>query len=290
MGVERIKYYGPEDLTYSSYLKDSEEFAKNFNMKLEELNLDDLIEIYNVLKYLSKTSFRINECIDFKNTANKLIRTYIFKKDFKQLGMEYKTLYVSYKEDFWEIIVNYRLTDKISETELVSFINDNEVFILDLLKQKVIVDKFSGIIKPILLNEPKYFEFFITKYTSINDVDYVFPKNISDVEINGWADKYCDSTDANPNYLQQIVEWSTKQNKKINDQVRLKAKKVRDNQMEENFDLSTGFNTYYDIRFVPNLAEHIKMETIDSTHLKIYFDKTWLDDETDTAVKDSIKL
>ena len=282
MDTHRIKYYDPGDMTYNMYLHESEQYMEAFNYDRSTRKLIDVIEMHNVLKYLSAADIEINDKVDsFKKVAKGIIGSYVSRKDLNALSAEYAELYILYKEDFWEIFVDYQLIKKTTVPQFQDFIEKNNVFIVVLLQQKAICDKYRVPLKILLLREPKYFELFLSKYDSAGGRDYDFPPNFSDDEINDWARRYCEWEDANPNYLLQLSLWSSHHQKKIDDRIILKAKRAREVQLNKYFDGKGGFSWSLEVGFIPDIPTGFKFESTNGRNFKVNFDKTWLDQERD---------
>lgn len=282
MDTHRIKYYGPGDMTYNMYLHESEQYMEAFNYDRSTRKLIDVIEMHNVLKYLSAADIVINDKVDsFKKVAKRIIGSYVSRKDLDALSAEYEELYILYKEDFWEIFVDYQLIKKTTVPQFQDFIEKNNVFIVVLLQQKAICDKYRVPLKVLLLKEPKCFELFLSKYDSAGERDYEFPPNFSNEEINDWARRYCEWEDANPNYLLQLSLWSSHHEKKIDDRIILKAKRAREKQMNKYFDKSSGFSWGLEVEFKPDIPTGFRFEAKSETDFKVSFDKNWLIEERD---------
>ena len=280
--THRIRYYGPDDMTYNMHLHKSEQYVEAFDYDIENQTLLDVIEMHNVLKYLPATTIANDDEVDtFKKAAKGIIGSYVSRKELDGLSTEYEALYNHYKEDFWEIFVDYQLIKKTTVPQFQDFIERNNVYIVLLLQEKAICDKYHVPLKKILLKEPKNFELFLSKYDSDSARDYEFPHNISNDEINDWARRYCEWEDANPNYLLQLSLWSSHHQKKIDDRIILKAKRAREVQLNKYFDGKGGFSWSLEVGFVPDIPTGFRFESTNGTGFKVNFDKTWLDEERD---------
>lgn len=280
MSEDKIKFYKEYTLNEGYYSQDIIKYIQNFDDTNFELQLDNIIELYNVSKYLNLDTSKANDdntITSFKQKSHQILGNYFSNISLSEIVYEYKDLYSLYLDDFWTIFVDYKLIKKTSVSEMESFIKANDVPIIYLLNKKNICDKYNSIIKVSLLNNPKYFELFITKYDSVSKVDYHLPNNISDSEINTWARRYCELETANTNYLLKLGNWSNKNEKKIDDIILVKAKKAYKDITNTMFNNKNSPFWTIEIGFksdIKNICE------ISSSH-QIFFNKDWLDKEQD---------
>ena len=75
----RIKYYPPNDLCHYYYIKNISNFISNtFDKEKTYSDINDIMELYNVIKYIDDKSITFpsdikNSLSDFKQIANKKI-------------------------------------------------------------------------------------------------------------------------------------------------------------------------------------------------------------------------
>ncbi|MBC1211017.1 hypothetical protein HB815_08745 [Listeria booriae] len=279
----RIKYFEGNDWADNFYLASITDFMKEFDFGNQLHSLGDIIELYNVLKYLSLPYFENNstyEIDNLKKEARKTIGYYFSDKRLVDLTEEYNILYRLYIEDFWEIFVDFNLVKKTTVPDLDDFINQNDINIYYLLKQERICDKYSSIIKSHLLKSPSYFEWFIKKYDSDSASDYYFPAKFSNQEINDWARRYCELEEANANYLFQLSNWSAQHEYKINDPIILKAKQAYEKFITQSFEGGAGLSWAIRVSFKKDLKNIFEYkEPDDKLDFEVYFNKNWFDEE-----------
>lgn len=277
-----IKFYGPNDLATSFELNKVQKYISEFDTTKSDYTLDNIVEIHNILKYLKLSLIdNDNTMTTFQSVAKKCIGSYFAGKELKDLNEDYKSLYNLYKEDFWEVFVDYKFIKKTSVIQLQKFVEENQVSFGSLLCQKSICDKYNVMLKTMLLKEPRNFELFLRKYDSVSGGKYEFPKGFTDSEISNWARRYCELPDANTNYLKQLSLWSTKQEYKIEDKVLLKAKRASEQIMSSCFEVGKGFSWGIGVTITPDVPEAVAFESSDERLFQVYFDKNWLDNEQD---------
>ncbi|MDN5371739.1 MAG: hypothetical protein PWR19_785 [Carnobacterium sp.] len=277
-----IKFYGPNDLATSFELNKVQKYISEFDTTKSDYTLDNIVEIHNVLKYLKLSLIDNDDAMTtFQSVAKKCIGSYFAGKELKDLNEDYKNLYNLYKEDFWEVFVDYKFIKKTSVMQLQKFVEENQVSFGSLLCQKSICDKYNVMLKTMLLKEPRNFELFLRKYDSVSGEKYEFPKGFTNSEISNWARRYCELPDANTNYLKQLSLWSSKQEYKIEDKVLLKAKRASEQITSSYFKVGTGFSWGIGVTIKPDVPEGIAFESSDERLFQVYFDKNWLDDEQD---------
>lgn len=205
-------YYHDQINDYIEAFKEDEPF-QDFNK---------VMELHNV--YLIVRNLFIEEWNLFENKARGFLGKYFSGFSLLELNDSYKDIHSMYNLDFWDAIINYQLIKKTSVCDFKLFIEQNNVPVNNIVCFKILVNKYSSVIKKILLSNPINFEIAIDKYNAVGKNSVYLPKITGD-EFNNWAKRYCEYSTANIFYLEQIVQWSHKHDMKIKDKIKIMAKK-----------------------------------------------------------------
>lgn len=153
---------------------------------------------------------------------------------------EYDDLNFQYNSDFWKLFVSQKVINNTSFEKFEEFVTEKDVPVYLLLKEINICQKYQTFIKELLLSNPKKFELLVNKYDSVENPNFYLPNNISQEEINEWAEKYCDLKDEELKHLEKISKWSLHHEVKLDSTVKLKAKKAHEDMIEEIFKDNKG--------------------------------------------------
>ncbi len=225
---DRIRFFGLNDgKTYTSFRK-VVDFIHDFDSEKKDFTLSEIVEIYNVSKFWEilaeeeKVKFNKN----FDTIAESRINCYFNMNQLSELDFEYKELNRLYQRDFWKMFLKYKVEKRTATTQLQAFISVNNIDVKNLMNQKSNCDAYNGIVKMLLLEEPRHVELLLEKYNSCSIVDYEFPNNFTDAEMDSWVTRYCGLSDAKEEYLIQIAKWSESYNQKFDKLTRANAIKA----------------------------------------------------------------
>lgn len=267
--MERVKFYGLSDLSTSSHFERIKNIIETFG-EVEVNNLLDVLEIYNVLKFLkhkvypsSLTEEDVKKAVITINKSlsiffNKLSRDdilqsfeYFFspeemegnvikKSERTELDKYSQSLFI---DDFLECFEKYKLNEKISEDDFDWCIQNYSIPISHFLKSQYYMNEFSLIIKKCFLKNPSNFELLLSNYTSDRSV-YFIPSNITKDEMYKFCELYIGYEFANLNYT-RLIGNGIKGLKElsIDSKLQLKARKRSEEIEEELFsEESTSIN------------------------------------------------
>lgn len=274
-----MKYYGINDFStryYHSYVID---FIKNYeNIKLVSIN--DYLLLYNVMNYAYEVELNINKekLVEFLDFAKKKLGEYFGRLRISNNTFNYNDIDNQYKYDFWECCSNYNNLNKVSAKIFKDFLIDNDVSIYSILENKRIVTRYNNVIKEILLENPVYFEFFINYY-SHKQTSIHLPNNLTEEEVEKWANTYLASLNSNLNYLEKLSMWSKHHAFKLNDQLVLKAKRTYKNKTETVFKNEANSQFIIQVKLIEKLDAIIKFQ-LDSANHTVLINKNLLLDHT----------
>lgn len=281
--MERIKFYNIEDMSSGHYLKLVEGYIKDASIEDKELNINDVIELYNIFRYCEEFKLEIEEddLTQFINKIPKTIGKFFSKFSFVKEKFDYEEIEKIYKEDFWEIFIKYGIIRKISIAEFESFLKTRKLWIYEILKYEQMCDKYELPIKTHLLSNPNHFEFFLTKHNE-EETGIYLPNNFTYEEINNWARRYCELESPNVNFLEQIANWSDSHHPcKLDKKIILKAKKTAEEIINKHIESANG--SFWQISVILDYNSYDSVDfQIEGMNSKISFGRGWLEDNIDT--------
>ena len=126
--MERIKFYSINDMVTGENLIRIKEIVDNFDESKQNYNINEIIEFYNITKYVDTEcykNYKLNwsEC-DVSKIKN-VIKTYkgliaryiksISNENIIEKYIEIQDDYYGYREDFFELLEKYKVYENISE-------------------------------------------------------------------------------------------------------------------------------------------------------------------------------
>lgn len=283
---ERVKYYSSIDMLFGFNL------AKVENMQIpayEAININDAIEFYEISRYLDQ-GVRLKTWSDeaFQEyQARSAILVGLTKRFFKQIDdgniIElYRQIDIEYLSVFWMLFDNCNLYNRISSSTFEALINGERISPHDMFLYKNIVRKYGMVLRNYILENAH----FITIILHVYEQDHTpgdklhLPDELSGEDIGHYIESYVDGDRPNANHLRTIVEMRCSKRFPITDEIRLKAKRRLEKELEE---LSkTGVNISHGIRLSFNLEQtDVVLTTNEAEEHAISYSVQWLLDTLD---------
>ena len=256
----------------------------NMNAIEDELDCTEVINFYNVLKYISIERFAnyIEEKtgIDIKMYERKIkqkIGMFIGKNKINFINI-YNEIDFTLAEDFLEIIEKYGIYNEISENDFKEFMDKEHMHVYIVLKFKKLVEYYDNVIKDKILSNLNNTETIISKY--LNNNRLYLPASLTNEEVLKLMDKYIASNEANINVLRKIVTFPTGTGLNIPDKIKLHAKRKMKDEEEKIFSNGTGVESGISISY-PTDQEEAVLVSMDNRIVDIKVSRKWLEENLD---------
>ncbi|MBM7586009.1 thiol-disulfide isomerase/thioredoxin [Bacillus pakistanensis] len=278
-----IKFYSEYDMACGWELEKIIEKINNESIELE-WGITDLIDFYNVLKYINIERFSdhiIQETsIDLKTYEKKIkqkigIFVGCHKKVFINL---YDEVAFDATDDFFEVLESYKLYKEIEINNFRRFLEKENVHIYTVLKFKILTDYFNEAVKDVLLSDPRNAETILSKY--LKEDDLYLPPSLSETDTLSLIDKYIDSPLVNLNELRKIINFPTNKGLSITDKIKLHAKRKAEEEEERIFNNETGIKSGVMISYPKDQDEAILFTMGDRT-ADIKVSRNWIEENLD---------
>lgn len=287
----RVKYYSTNDLSAGFYLKRIEDIICNFVVEKKRVDINEIIELYNIQKFFHNriysihwTKQQLNDYSEIVSDFSKVIGKFFSGINIDTIESMFDTIYYDYRNDFWKLIEKYKVYDKISVEQFRKIILNKHFILNDVLKCKNIVKKFSGEIITYMEKNPFCAEIILSYYLEKHDRNIeslYFPVELSNEKKTLILDKYIASNSSNINYLKLIFESNSTNNLRLPDRLKLKAKRKYDEEIEALFKEGTGFEYGAKVSFSNKIDEEFKFETDDNRILSVLYSAKWIKENLD---------
>lgn len=225
--MERVKFYSSSDMSIGYHFDRLKELIESCE-KLELNNFLDILESYNVLKFISNKIYpmnlpdkyikevkgRFNSKINqfFKEISKEDISEifrYLFFSDDSDISKKLKNDSIDeysntlFRGDFLECFEQYKLDEKVSEDDLREYIEEYEIPIWYFIETQYFITKYPDLMKYIFLERASNFELLLSNYTEGNTKRFI-PTNITKDEMYKFCEQYIEYKFANLNYIRLI--------------------------------------------------------------------------------------
>ena len=164
------------------------------------------------------------------------------------------------------------MNKRISKSNFSSILSNESHLIHEILKHKALVSHYGAEIKSFLLTYSQSAEILLSIYEVEDDfrrIQKFIPKSLTIEDKENIVSSYLDSKDVNLNYIGLIQNIRNRNDFKISDKTRLKAKRLHKSETEKFFTENGGMKYGVAISF-PENASKIKDGSVDENFIAHY--------------------
>lgn len=276
--MERIKYFGADDLSVGWYLEKINSRLNILRQK-DNQNINDVLELYNCNIYLNKFP---NYCFQKENRkllekTNSIIGRYFSKINNKNIIQEVEYMNRIYSSDFMFLLNKFKTYKKINEGKFVFLLSKKLISLRKVCEFKEIVANFSRVLY-------KYMKEDINSSEIIIDIKLgvfkgILPKEITHEIANNLILNYITSEKVSYNYLLKIIDSVSYEGFEIDVKNKQKAKEKIEDINEQIFEKKQAIKFQYSIEF-SDINEIMKFDN-QGNNLHLYFDEKYLKSNLD---------
>ena len=273
--LNKVVFYSKEDMAGGIQLKKGEDILRNPS-KSNYTNINDILELYNIKKYIDNGLYLIGwtqeDITNFKQKAteySKVIGQFMSIVNDSNVVQFYDDTFREYINSFWELVNNQSVFKRISKANFSTILSKEPHLIYKILTHNKLVDYYDSEIKTFLLTYSQSAEILLSTYEAQDDFNKnqkFIPKSLTIEDKENIISNYLDSNDVNLNYIELIQNARNRNDFKISDKTRLKAKRLHQSETEKFFSEKVGMKYGVSISF-PENATKIKDINIDDNNI-----------------------
>ncbi len=215
----KYKFYKEDIINIDDFISEMVELLNK--IKMEKYDINDIIEIYERSEALIYNKDKLENRIfkEYNDSTVKIITAY----DTSEIENDMQILEYTYINSFFEMIQKYNLYINIKGEVFKKILAKKNITYI--LRYPKIVEYFEKIITDYLLIFEDTVKILLEQYVLESPritVKYI-PNNVIE-KSNEIFEKYIESENVNPNYLERIVNLRGNNILKVNNKVKLKAK------------------------------------------------------------------
>ena len=285
----RIKYYSNSDLSTGWNLKKIKEVIENYDEAKENYEINDIIEFYNITQFIDNKIY-LNNWDDtyvenLKNTNKKIkasIGKYCSKINNRNVYKTFEDVERNYKEDFFKIIEEYKIYNRINQREFNRLIYNTNYLEIS-IKNKKIAKYYSNTLRRKFLKYSDSAIILLNKYVleKNNSIELYIPEELTIEEKESIFIKYIRCKNANINYLRVIL--NIRSNPKqliISDKTKLLAKKRIDRETKSIFSKNEGIGVSTLVSFKDGVKDTFTSR-IKGLEIECEYDLNWIKENKD---------
>ena len=276
--LNRVVFFSKEDMAGGSQLKKGEPILRN-PTKSNYTDINDILELFNIKKYIDNelylrdwTQDDIENFIQKSTEYGKVVGQFMSSIDDSNFIDFYEKTLRGYVNSFWELVNNQCAFKRISNTNFNIILSKDPHVIHSILTHKNVVEHFNVELKNFLLTYSQSAEILLSIYEVQDDsrkYQTFVPKSLSIEDKESIISNYLDSKDLNYNYIGLIQNARNRNDFKISDKTRLKAKRLHISETEKFFAEKGGMKYGVSISF-PENSTKVKEGFIDDNFVANY--------------------
>jgi hypothetical protein len=276
--LNKVVFYSKEDMAGGHQLQKGEHVLRS-NIKSNYTDINDIFELYNIKKYIDNElylkSWTNDDIANFKQKAaefGKVIGQFMATINDSNVENLYENTLQNYVHSFWELVNNQSVYKRISKSIFSNILSNEPHIIHEILTHKNIVDHYDKEIRLFLLTYSQSAEILLSVYEVKDDFQKnqkFIPKSLSVDDKETILSNYLDSNDVNYNYIGLIQNVRNRNDFKVSDKTRLKAKRLHKSETEKFFAENNGMKYGVSVSF-PEKTSKVKDGVIDENFIINY--------------------
>ena len=229
---KRVKYYNVNDLSIGSNLAKAEEKILSYDEERIYEDINDILELYNInLLFETKIKLEIwsdDYYKDLYKTVKKfksIIGVYCSEINYLKINNFYPEIIRLYQDTFWKMFVQYKLYTNLTQQEFACILKEHKIPIELILLENKIVKKYNNEINDYMQNSIETAEFLIRYHLMRKKKKFYLPSSLTPNDKITIIEKYIDSEEPHPNYLELLCKARYKKEFPISKEVRYSAQK-----------------------------------------------------------------
>lgn len=290
MDKERVKFYSRSDYFYSYMLSKALEKIRAYDNERDDYSLDDIIEFYNIVKYIDDAqSIVVNE------NDKKLLGDSTKKALLKTIGVFFSKINNSnisslridsiheFAEDYLDLFEKFKLYNRIGHEEFFTSLHKLKIHDSYIYQYKQLVHTYNKYLRERLLKDDESFELLLRKFLSTDLKKEIFlPSSLNKNDKEEITINYIKSEHAHINVLEIIISLPIFEDFSISDDTRVLAKDRYDELAKKLFDdkKDVGLKTDLIVKFSDEIKEEFKFENT-LKRLSLTISKDWISKNLD---------
>lgn len=276
--LNKVVFHSKEDMAGGYNLQQGEHILRA-DTKSNYTDINEVLELYNLKKYIDNDlylkSWTQDDIRNFKQKVTeygKVVGQFMTTITDTNVIDIFESTLRNYVHSFWELVNNQSIYKRISKTNFSKILSNEPHLIHEILVQKGIVDYYDTEIKNFLLTYSQSAEILLSFYEVKDDFgknQKYLPKRLTVEEKESILSTYLDSADVNYNYIGLIQNARNRNDFKVSDKTRLKAKRLHKSETEKFFAGNNGMRYGVSVSF-PEKSSKIKDGNIDENSIINY--------------------
>lgn len=281
-----IKYYGANDLGTYIDAKRAFEALDEFNEEKSDYDVNEILSLYNCAQFTKHgvwlkgfTEAEIAKYRGMLGPIEQAVREFFRGLDENNICQALSEVDTEVADDLVELTLKHGLLDRLPRATVLKALGLEGFGMHAILRDKEFVEQCKDEIKADLMTNATHNDIVVYE-TLYGTKEAHLPKNITEQDRKEAIEKYLESENPNPNYLELIA----KNKKWASDKTRLKARKLHEKLVEELMAGRSAASTEFSIEVaISREQKEPVLVTQDGLNTRFSYGKEFLDSVTGPA-------
>ena len=284
---KRVKYYNVNDMSIGSNLAKAEEIILSYDEEMIYEDINDILELYNI-NLLFETKIKLefwsdDYYKDLYETVKKfksIIGVYCSEINYLKINNFYPEIIRLYHNTFWKMFVQYKLYNKLTQQEFACILKEYKIPLELILLENKIVKAYDDEINEYMQNSIETAEFLIRYHLIRKKEKFYLPSSLTPNDKITIIEKYIDSEEPHPNYLELLCKARYKKEFPISKEVRYSAQKRYKEYTQQVISNDTGPSIKIKVEFSDS-EKSMQNLTADGINIELLHSRQWITENLD---------
>lgn len=291
LSMERVKFYGAQDISVGWQLDRIEKIIGKFDATTPPSDLQDLLELFNVLRYLEDGAMPPSYTDTDRAMATakivpmrSAIARYFATIDDRNIGTKIVGVDWRFRGDLIELLGRNGAFKRCTGDVVLSELAKVRVNIGEMLSHRSLVDAYDVELRNLLCSSPSHAEIVIRKYLEKGSGNATFiPSSLTNEQSRTLIESYIDSQTANPNFVRLIADAKRNNAIGLDAKLKLRAKRRYETMRTALFKENEGIKTGYGVSLSESQWESVRVEesTDSGYQIQYTYGVAWLNETRD---------
>lgn len=283
----RVRYYSVGDLAAGYHLTRAVELAERFDVDRPPTTATDVLELHNVQLYLEQGMTPNAYTAEQRDRARALVPAirstvarFFTQIDNANFAIKIADVERGYRQDLIDLLGRNKAFTQCDAGVVLPALKLAGVRLGDVLRSAALVHAYDREIRDELLATSHAGEYLIRKFLQFQvGVQIHLPRSLSAADASHLLGNYIDSAEANPNFVGLIAEARESTEIGIDDKLKLRAKRRREELVSQLIDEGSGFTTRFEVAISASQEEPALLVVDASGGLmsRATYSREWLD-------------
>lgn len=279
ISLRRVKFYGVQDLSTGWQLPRLVELIEQLDSERPPDNTQELLELFNVEKYLGEEIFPADYSEEQQAIAlaklpriREAIARHFSTIDNSNFDEEIRGVDWQFIDDLLELLGRHGAFQRSDSSVVLPALGGIGIHVGNMLAHPTLVKAYDEDLSALLMSSPANAEIIIRKHLEESSgVSTRIPPSLSTAQSRALIESYIDSEEANPNFVRLVRDAKTNVSIGLDAKLKLRAKRRYEAMTEKMFAENQAMKTGYGVGLSEEQDDPVLSEISDEDGWSVHY-------------------